>query len=98
MTDLGLIVIRAFILPFQSERDMARDIVGTNEFVEVFIDTPLSVADERDMKGLYAKARRRSEELQRYRYSYAPPKTYIDTTQMTVDESANYIIGRLDLR
>ena len=57
MTDAGLIVITAFISPFRSERQMVQDMMAPGEFVEVFIDTPLSVAEERDVKGLYAKAR-----------------------------------------
>ena len=57
MTDAGLIVITAFISPFRSERQMVRDMMAPGEFIEIFIDTPLSVAEERDVKGLYAKAR-----------------------------------------
>ena len=57
MTDAGLIVITAFISPFQSERNMVREMVDAGEFVEIFIDTPLQVAETRDVKGLYAKAR-----------------------------------------
>ena len=57
MTDAGLIVITAFISPFQLERDMVRGIMQPGEFFEVFIDTPIEVAEERDVKGLYKKAR-----------------------------------------
>ena len=57
MTDAGLIVITAFISPFRSEREMVRNMMQPDEFVEIFIDTPLSLAEERDVKGLYAKAR-----------------------------------------
>ena len=57
MTDAGLIVITAFISPFRSERKMVREMMVASEFVEIFIDTPLSVAEQRDVKGLYAKAR-----------------------------------------
>src|SRR5688500_7224518 len=57
MADAGLIVITAFISPFKAERDMVRAMLPAGEFVEVFIDTPLSVAEERDVKGLYKKAR-----------------------------------------
>ncbi len=55
--DAGLIVLVSFISPFRSERRMARDLVGEGEFIEVFVDIPLSVAEERDPKGLYRKAR-----------------------------------------
>ncbi|MEE2056915.1 sulfate adenylyltransferase subunit CysN [Rhodococcus artemisiae] len=58
MVDSGLIVLASFISPFKAERRMARELVGASEFVEVFVDAPLSVAESRDRKGLYAKARR----------------------------------------
>ncbi|UHQ19996.1 sulfate adenylyltransferase subunit CysN [Lysobacter sp. KIS68-7] len=57
MVDAGLIVLVSFISPFRAERRMAREMFGEGEFVEVFVDTPLAVAEERDVKGLYAKAR-----------------------------------------
>ncbi len=57
MVDAGLIVLTAFISPFRAERRMARDMMAEGEFVEVFVDTPLAVAEARDVKGLYAKAR-----------------------------------------
>jgi bifunctional enzyme CysN/CysC len=57
MADAGLIVLVSFISPFRAERRMARELFAPGEFVEVFIDTPLAVAEERDVKGLYAKAR-----------------------------------------
>lgn len=55
--DAGLIVTTAFISPFRVERDMVRELVGEGQFVEVFVDTPLDVCEERDPKGLYKKAR-----------------------------------------
>jgi len=57
MVDAGLIVISAFISPFKSERQMARDLFSQGEFLEIFIDTPIEVAEQRDVKGLYKKAR-----------------------------------------
>jgi bifunctional enzyme CysN/CysC len=57
MVDAGLIVITAFISPFISERDYARQIIADDEFLEVFVDTPLEICEARDPKGLYAKAR-----------------------------------------
>ena len=57
MTDAGLIVLTAFISPFRAEREMVRGLLPEGEFIEVFIDTPLAVAEERDVKGLYKKAR-----------------------------------------
>ncbi|MBQ0920586.1 sulfate adenylyltransferase subunit CysN [Hydrogenophaga aromaticivorans] len=58
MVDAGLIVLTAFISPFRAERQLARSLVAEDEFIEVFVDTPLAVAEERDVKGLYKKARR----------------------------------------
>lgn len=58
MVDAGLVVITAFISPFRSERDMARAMFEPDEFVEIYLDVPLSIAEERDPKGLYRKARR----------------------------------------
>jgi bifunctional enzyme CysN/CysC len=57
MVDAGLIVLVSFISPFRAERQMARELFGGDEFIEVFVDTPLDVAEGRDVKGLYAKAR-----------------------------------------
>ena len=58
MTDAGLIVLVSFISPFRAEREMARALFDAGEFLEVFVDTPLAEAERRDVKGLYAKARR----------------------------------------
>lgn len=57
MLDAGLIVIAAFISPFRVERQMARELIGEDNFIEVFVDTPLAVCEQRDPKGLYKKAR-----------------------------------------
>lgn len=57
MLDAGLIVITAFISPFRAERQMARELIGSDDFIEVFVDTPLEVCEKRDPKGLYKKAR-----------------------------------------
>ncbi len=58
MVDAGLVVLTSFISPFRAERDMARQLLEDGEFVEIFVDTPLEEAERRDVKGLYAKARR----------------------------------------
>src|SRR3546814_19764756 len=87
MTDAGLIVLTAFISPFQSERRMVRQMLPEGEFIEVFIDTPLSVAESRDVKGLYKKAR--SGELKNFTgidSPYETPKTpeiHIDTDRQS---------------
>jgi bifunctional enzyme CysN/CysC len=57
MMDAGLVVMTAFISPFRAEREMARELIGQNNFIEVFVDTPLEVCEQRDPKGLYKKAR-----------------------------------------
>ena len=99
MTDAGLIVITAFISPFRSERQMVRDMIATGEFIEVFIDTPLSVAEARDVKGLYAKAR--SGQIKNFTGIDSPyeppvdPDVHIDTTAFSIDEAAEKIIEKL---
>jgi len=57
MCDAGLVVLSAFVSPYRQDRNAIKDIVGPNDFVEVFVDTPLEVCEARDVKGLYAKAR-----------------------------------------
>jgi bifunctional enzyme CysN/CysC len=99
MVDAGLIVITAFISPFRAEREMVRAMLPEGEFVEVFIDTPLSVAEERDVKGLYKKAR--SGELKNFTGIDSPyeapknPEVRIDTTGMTPEEAATLIVDTL---
>lgn len=99
MTDAGLIVISAFISPFRSEREMVRNMMEDGEFMEVFIETPLSVAEERDVKGLYSKAR--AGNLKNFTGIDSPyeipkdPDIHIDTTKMTIDEAAEYIIKKI---
>jgi bifunctional enzyme CysN/CysC len=99
MTDAGLIVITAFISPFKADRDMVRSMMPEGEFFEVFIDTPLSIAEERDVKGLYKKAR--SGELKNFTGIDSPyevpekPEIRVDTTAMTAEEAANRIVDLL---
>ena len=99
MTDAGLIVITAFISPFRSEREMVRNMMAPGEFIEVFIDTPLPVAEKRDVKGLYAKAR--TGQLKNFTGIDSPyeapetPEIHIDTTRMTIDEAAQIIFEKV---
>jgi bifunctional enzyme CysN/CysC len=99
MVQAGLIVMVSFISPFRAERRMARDMLGPGEFWEVFVDTPLEVAESRDVKGLYAKARR--GELTNFTGIDSPyeppehPEARIDTTAMTPEEAAESIVQRL---
>ncbi len=99
MVEAGLITLVSFISPFRSERQMARDLVETREFIEIFVDTPLAVAEERDVKGLYKKAR--SGALKNFTGIDSPyeapltPEIHIDTTKMTPEQAADLIVERL---
>ena len=99
MVDAGLIVLVSFISPFKEERRMARALVQQGEFCEVFVDTPLDVAEQRDPKGLYKKARR--GELPNFTgidSPYEPPEhaeVRVDTTLAPPDEAAEIIVARL---
>ena len=96
MLDSGLICIASFISPFESERKMVRSLVAENEFIEVFVDTPLSVCEQRDVKGLYAKAR--TGEIPNFTGISSPfeqpsnPEIRIDTTNTSAEEAADQII------
>jgi len=102
MVDAGLIVLVAFISPFRSERRMARGLVEDGEFIEIFIDTPLRVAEERDPKGLYKKARR--DELKNFTGIDSPyeapehAELRIDTTANTPEEGTELVIKLLEQR
>jgi bifunctional enzyme CysN/CysC len=102
MVDAGLIVLTAFISPFRSERALARSLVEDGEFIEIHVDTPLEVAEARDVKGLYKKARR--GELANFTgidSPYEPPEApelRVDTTTMTADEAADRVIALLRSR
>jgi len=99
MVDAGLIVITAFISPFRTEREMVRRLFEPGEFVEVHVDVPLTVAEARDVKGLYAKARR--GELPHFTgidSPYEPPENpelHLDTTSLSGDAAAELVLERL---
>lgn len=99
MADAGLIVLTAFISPFRAEREMVRNMLPEGEFVEIFVDTPLEVAEARDVKGLYKKAR--SGALKNFTGVDSPyeeplsPEIRIDTGAMTIEEAAEYVIRQL---
>jgi len=99
MTDAGLIVLTAFISPFRAERDMVRGMIEDTEFIEIFVDTPLEVAEERDVKGLYKKAR--SGELKNFTGIDSPyeapeqPEIRVNTVEMSAEEAADYIIKQI---
>ena len=96
MMDAGVIVLTAFISPFRDERDMAKSLFEPDDFLEVFVDTPLALAEERDPKGLYKKAR--SGELPNFTgidSEYQPPKNpslILKTEDRTVAESAKVLV------
>jgi bifunctional enzyme CysN/CysC len=99
MTDAGLIVLTAFISPFRAERELARSMLPKGEFIEIFIDTPLSVAEARDVKGLYKKAR--SGALQNFTGIDSPyeppekPEIHIDTTKISAEDAAQMIVEKI---
>jgi bifunctional enzyme CysN/CysC len=102
MVDAGLIVLTAFISPFRAERQLARDLLDKGEFIEVFVDTPLAVAEARDVKGLYKKAR--SGQLKNFTGVDSPyeapekPELRIDTTSIDPVEAAERIVAWLEGR
>jgi bifunctional enzyme CysN/CysC len=99
MADAGLIVLTAFISPFRAERDMVRAMFPEGEFVEIFVDTPLEVAEARDVKGLYKKAR--AGQLKNFTgidSPYEPPEhpdIRVNTVEMSPAEAAEYIVRQL---
>ncbi len=99
MVDAGLIVLVSFISPFRSERLMAREMVEQSEFIEIFIDTPLAEAEKRDVKGLYAKARR--GEIKHFTGISSAyerpdaPEVHIDTTRLSAERAAEDIVALL---
>jgi bifunctional enzyme CysN/CysC len=99
MTDAGLIVLTAFISPFRAERQMVRSMLPEGEFIEVFVDTPLSVAEQRDVKGLYKKAR--AGQLKNFTGIDSPyeeplnAEIRVNTTEKSAKEAAQYIVDWL---
>jgi bifunctional enzyme CysN/CysC len=102
MADAGLIVLTAFISPFRAERDLVRKMLPEDEFIEIFVDTPLAEAEKRDPKGLYAKAR--AGEIKNFTGIDSPyevpddAEIVIDTTAMTADDAADMIVAELSTR
>ncbi len=100
MIDAGIIVLASFISPFRSERQMARDLVDDNEFWEVFVETSLDVCEERDIKGLYKKAR--AGEIANFTgidSAYEPPENAeirVDGGAGTPEDAADKIVGALE--
>ena len=99
MVDAGLIVMTAFISPFRSERAMARGQMADGEFIEIHVNTPLAVAEERDVKGLYKKARR--GEIANFTGISSPyeapaaPEIVVNTSEVSAEEAADTVIAKL---
>jgi len=102
MVDAGLIVLVSFISPFRSDRELARGLFADGEFIEVFVDTPLAVAEARDPKGLYKKAR--SGQLPNFTgidSPYEPPQNpelRLSTTDLGPEQAAATVLAELDRR
>ncbi len=100
MVDAGLIVLTAFISPFRAERRMARELMEPGEFIEVYVDTPLAVAESRDVKGLYKKAR--AGELKNFTGVDSPyeapehAEIVVDTSKLTAVEAAERVVEWLE--
>jgi bifunctional enzyme CysN/CysC len=99
MTDSGLIVLTAFISPFRAERQMVRRMLPEGDFIEVFVDTPLEVAEQRDVKGLYKKAR--AGELKNFTGIDSPyeepeqAEIRVNTVEMTAEQAADFVVEQL---
>ena len=99
MADAGLIVLTAFISPFRAEREMVRQMLPAGEFVEVYVETALEVAEARDVKGLYKKARQgQLKNFTGIDSPYEPPldpEIRVNTAEMTAEQAAEHIIRQL---
>jgi bifunctional enzyme CysN/CysC len=99
MVDAGLITMASFISPYRAERQMARRLLDEGEFVEIFVNTPLEVAEQRDVKGLYAKAR--AGEIKNFTgidSEYQAPENaeiVVNTVEMSADKAAEMIVKYL---
>ncbi len=98
-TDAGVIAMTAFISPYRDDRDKARELVEEGRFIEVFVKVPLDVAESRDPKGLYKKAR--AGEIKEFTGIDAPyeeplnPELVIDTSKYSLEESSNMVLDYL---
>ncbi|MYF55087.1 adenylyl-sulfate kinase [Candidatus Poribacteria bacterium] len=98
--DAGTIVMTAFISPYRTDRNQARELIEENRFVEVFVECPLNICEERDPKGLYKKAR--SGEIKEFTGISAPyeepnyPEVVVNTHELSVIESARQVVVYLE--
>jgi len=99
MLDAGLIVLASFISPLKSQRELVREIVGKENFIEVYVSTPLEVCEKRDVKGLYKKAKK--GEIKNFTgvtSEYETPENpdiKIDTTNLSIDQSIQFIFKKI---
>tara|TARA_Y100000310_G_C20702637_1_gene831396 strand:- start:3547 stop:4143 length:597 start_codon:yes stop_codon:yes gene_type:complete len=97
--DAGLVVLTAFISPFKEDRQQAKDLVGVDNFIEVFVDTPLEICEQRDVKGLYAKAR--AGKIPNFTGIDSPferpesPDVHVMTEGKTVEQSLKELIDQI---
>ena len=100
MVDAGVVVLTAFISPFRAERAMVRELFEDGEFTEIFVDTPLAIAEKRDPKGLYQKARR--GEIPNFTGIDSPyeaplePELHIKTSKQSVEQAVDELLKFLD--
>lgn len=99
MVDAGLVVLASFVSPYRIDRENVRNTVGYNNFVEVFVDTPLEECERRDTKGLYAKARRGEiKDFTGINAPYEAPENAnitIDTTKVSVGKAVDLIVNTI---
>ena len=99
MLDAGLIVLASFISPLKSQRDLVREIVGKENFIEVYVSTPVEECEKRDVKGLYKKAK--NGEIKNFTgvtsvyESPENPDIKIDTTDLSIDQSTQFIYKKI---
>lgn len=97
--DAGVVLLSAFISPFQADRDQVKNIVGADNYMEIFVDTPLEICEQRDVKGLYKKAR--SGEVRNFTGISSPyekpsaPDVVIATDKMSVEEAVGVLVARV---
>ncbi|MBR3786975.1 MAG: adenylyl-sulfate kinase [Firmicutes bacterium] len=100
MNDAGVIVITSFISPYERDRLMARDIVGSDDFIEIYVSTPIEECEKRDVKGLYKKAREgKISSFTGVSSPYEVPTTHqieIDTSDITIEEAADIVMKQLE--
>lgn len=102
MIDAGLVVLASFVSPYREDRENVKRIVGYENFIEVFVNTPIEECERRDVKGLYAKAR--AGEIENFTGVNAPyeapmaPDIEIDTTRISVDGAVSVILKKIGNR